>query len=273
MSFIALFYEPGVASSRPSAASGNTNYGYFATDTGVLSFSTGSAWLDVSAAVPTLAAVLGVSADAGGIDITNLGGGATTAWLPTSDEKDALDSANSPASGNPFATIADLSGGLPSWFQFAAGSPLPADQNVTPSQVGALYQDITNGGLYEALGATAADWFGVGGDIPGLNDGTAAGTGFNGSGTKLRLIGNTQVLIADVAAQAGTGNGLVWNATGGDGAQTLQLILGSSGQFFWEWDDAGVFTLGGDVDATTLPLSAGASGTLYVDALGYVKRA
>lgn len=161
-------------------------------------------------------------------------------------------------------------GALPSWFQSGSGSPVGA---VTPSQIGAIYQDTTNGGFYEALGATSADWFGAGGDIPGLNDGTVAGTGFNGSGTKLRLIGNTQVLIADIAAQAGTGNGLAWDSTGGDGAQTLKLILGSAGQFFWQWDAAGTFTLGGGVDATTLPTAPGASGTLYVDGSGFVKRA
>lgn len=58
-----------------------------------------------------------------------------------------------------------------------AGSPVGA---VTPTGIGALYLDTTGGGVYEAQGATSADWFACGGNTagsaPGLDSGGAPTT-------------------------------------------------------------------------------------------------
>lgn len=48
--------------------------------------------------------------------------------------------------------------------QTGAGSPYGV---VTPTQTGALYQNLTDGSLYSAQGATSLDWVSVGGSISG----------------------------------------------------------------------------------------------------------
>lgn len=121
-------------------------------------------------------------------------------------------------------------GSLPSWFQSGSGSPVGA---VAPAQINAIYVDVdasTPGGIYKALGATDADWISIGGEadtaIPGIST--------DHSGRVLLLSGlGSSVVLTDVAAWSGIGNGLEWDGNGADGAQQLFLRLGSTGQFTW----------------------------------------
>lgn len=144
----------------------------FETDTGRFKIGDGAtAWTGLGyEGEPTIAEVLGFGADAGGIDIVNLGSGAlSTAFLPTSDEKDALDAANAPTAGNPFATIADIgpSGGVteidsgdssitvtdptgPTVDLSVVNSPAVGGVTVTGTP--------TAGWVLTATGASAADW-------------------------------------------------------------------------------------------------------------------
>lgn len=111
--------------------------------------------------------------------------------------------------------------------QTGAGSPIGV---VAPAGVGSLYEDTTNGALYVGTGAGNTAWINVG----GKGDGTTptgiiqrngaiivTGSGIVGGGVELQ----------DLLAWNGSGNGLAWQCSGVDGQQTLDVILGSAGQF------------------------------------------
>lgn len=117
-------------------------------------------------------------------------------------------------------------GSLPS----GAGSPVGA---VTPSGVGALYVDTTNGTLYIAAGVTSADWVLVGGVAS--QTGEATGVMKNTSGAVLLLGGQDRD-----AQVTGTLAGLTsafaqWNGNGeglflvGDGSDNYSLIWSANG--------------------------------------------
>lgn len=114
-------------------------------------------------------------------------------------------------------------GGLPAWDMFGDGSPVGT---VTPSQTGARYQDKTNGALYEALGATSADWVTVGGN----GDNTVPGVTVTEDG-QVVVVGtlNEGVSLTDEAALAGSGNQLGWVPGAADGDQTVAWQTGAIG--------------------------------------------
>lgn len=115
-------------------------------------------------------------------------------------------------------------GSLPSWFMSGSGSPVGS---VVPTQQGAVYQDTTNGALYEAIGVGDGDWIAVGGDA----DQTVVGV--SASGNSLVLLGGPsggQLWLSDPTSWVGSANGLVYNAGSdvsvfmGDGAFSSTLI-------------------------------------------------
>lgn len=135
--------------------------------------------------------------------------------------------------------------GLPSWIQSGSGSPVGV---VTPSQQGAIYQDTTNGALYEAEDATDADWVLIGGN----GDTTVAGVYANEINVLLSANGGG-VTVSDVAAQnGGTGNSVFWDGSS-DGTQSLNVQTGSTGQFAGTIQDAnGNMTMPAQIDAASL---------------------
>lgn len=117
--------------------------------------------------------------------------------------------------------------------QQGAGSPVGA---VTPTGIGYRYTDTTSGALYEAIGVTSADWIGVGGPA----DPTVPGVFVSSAIARLMAPSPSgQAFLTDVAAIAGTENGVYWNAGAADGSQTASVILGSAGQFQWFFDTDG----------------------------------
>jgi hypothetical protein len=128
----------------------------------------------------------------------------------------------------PFAGAADSPGGGVS---SVAGSPV---DSVTPSAVGSLVADSTNGAVYIATGLTSADWLAVGA-VAG-NIGEATGIVWTGGGMSI-LAGQrdtefaSEAYLGDAYAQwNGHGNGLRWHGNGTDGEQELRLQTGSTGQ-------------------------------------------
>jgi hypothetical protein len=123
-------------------------------------------------------------------------------------------------------------GGLPSWFQSGAGTPVGV---VVPAQQGALYQDTTNGALFVATGPLAANWVLIGGYAQagggatyGITD--AAGLVFI-SGTNNAGAGT--VVLTDIDAANGSGNGVYWTLpVAGDQHQTLVIALGNFDKVF-----------------------------------------
>jgi hypothetical protein len=127
-------------------------------------------------------------------------------------------------------------GSLPSWFQSGSGSP---NGSVVPAQVGALYQDTTDGALFEAIGATDADWVNVG----GAGDANLPGIQVNGTSLFVPGYGNGHVLITDVDSLAGTANGIYWSADGTDGDQIFSVQVGASGEFTLDFGPDGTLGL------------------------------
>ena len=148
--------------------------------------------------------------------------------------------------GGGVAQIA-ISAALPPWFQSGSGSPVGS---VVPYAVGALYQDTANGALYEAIGATNADWVSVGGagdeSVGGVS--TVNGTGF------YLLSNGAALFLSDVLGVNGSGNGLAWTTSGVDGDQTLIVQTGGSGTPLngTIQDAAGNMTMPGQIDAAAL---------------------
>lgn len=129
-------------------------------------------------------------------------------------------------------------GGLPSWFQYGVVSPVGV---VTPSQRGALYQNIAVGALYVALNVTSASWAAIG----GLNGGDAPGVAVSLSGnTTVWAKDSETVALSDLGAAAGHNNGAYWNYNGDpDGSQVFVVQVGSTGQFAFFCNADGTLTL------------------------------
>jgi hypothetical protein len=107
-----------------------------------------------------------------------------------------------------------------------AGSPVGV---VTPSGIGSLYVNETDGTLYIASGATSADWVIVGGVTAGQT-GEARGAGIDPTGRFIVLGGTDRdtplngpgLVLSDAYAQwNGNGAGLVIVGNGTDGEQAL----------------------------------------------------
>jgi hypothetical protein len=130
------------------------------------------------------------------------------------------------------------------------GSPVGT---VTPVRQGVVYQDLTNGGLYLALGATAADWVVVGG-IAG-NLGETPGVLWNSSRDGYLLVGRPDVpasfLYVGSAWQQwnGSSNGLVFFFESGGGL-SVGLKTGNAGEFSGTLqDNAGNMVVPGTITA------------------------
>jgi hypothetical protein len=125
--------------------------------------------------------------------------------------------------------------GGPEWLMSGEGSPV---DSVTPVQQGAVYQDLTNGGLYLALGATDADWVAYGG-VAG-NVGEATGLIFNGANHDVYLLAGSRdeaaafLYIGSAWEQwNGPGNGitLLYGQDEGNPSLAVQIKTGIAGEF------------------------------------------
>lgn len=122
---------------------------------------------------------------------------------------------------------------LGAWFRLGAAIqewPDSPDGAVTPSAVGQLLVDVTNGALYVSVGLTDTNWIAVGGvypptpphEIVGINTTPDGQISVLGSGS----VSTGGVYIGDVDAIRGTGNGLSWVVgLTGDGSQRVDLYL------------------------------------------------
>jgi hypothetical protein len=136
-----------------------------------------------------------------------------------------------------------VGGSLPAWFQFGDGAPV---NSVTPVQQGAVYQDLTHGTIYVAIGPTDADWIGFG--SPGAEGfGDAAGVFVGGSaGRSLYVLGGnpntpfdgTMFFSPAYEQWNGAGNGLSWTGNGVAGDGTLKVRTGAAGEFTGTLQDA-----------------------------------
>jgi hypothetical protein len=124
---------------------------------------------------------------------------------------------------------------VPAWLMSGEGSPV---DSVTPVQQGAVYQDLTNGGLYLALGATDADWVAYGG-VAG-NVGEATGLIFNGANHDVYLLAGSRdeaaafLYIGSAWEQwNGPGNGLtfLYGQDEGNPSLAVQIKTGIAGEF------------------------------------------
>jgi hypothetical protein len=136
-------------------------------------------------------------------------------------------------------------GGGGSFPDFAgSGSP----EGVQTAGVGKFYQDTTNGGLYaKAVGSGNTGWVAVGANIPNADNGLAnlpAGLVtdlLDGPATLLFAPAGGSAVMSDPEAYgaAGTFNGVMWLAAGGDGAQSFVIKTGSTGQHAWNFNPDG----------------------------------
>ena len=134
-----------------------------------------------------------------------------------------------------------------------SGSPV----GVQTATVGQTYMDTTNGALYLYVGTTSGNtaWLNVAGYDPTLS---AAGILGNPTATSLIILsgGTGLVTISDPLGLVGSSNGVVWNATGTDGQQSLTIELGSIGQYFWNFNADGSTVVPGVIHGPVLALSA-----------------
>lgn len=145
---------------------------------------------------------------------------------------------------------------LPSWFMSGTGPPT----GLTPSQQGALYQNTTDGALYEAIGATSADWIILGGHSTGPLD--TIGVAIRGQ--TMEVFAPASMILSDVSAWAvdASGDAIYWNPeNGGDGEQIAVIRLGTTGQITHTWSPDGSYVLANnDVPAPTTTLAPGQVG-------------
>lgn len=116
--------------------------------------------------------------------------------------------------------------------QSGAGSPAGV---VTPDAIGQLYVDTTNGGLYQAVGATNADWAQVGGRFP------AGGVGVQlAAGAAWQVFDSAAIIgfLVDDSADVGggtrslvrTNTNILDNGVNGDAVFGADLDAASLGQ-------------------------------------------
>lgn len=275
-----------VIANQPPATAFNNRFFFYATDTNRMYVSDGSTWqtvgtggggsIEVTDGVTTVNPTSEIDFTAGAT-VTDLGGGVAGVAISAAADISVTDGSTTvdPVSEIDFtsgATITDggsgvaqvaISGALPSWFQSGSGSPVGS---VTPDQINAIYVDIdalTPGGVYQAFGATSADWVAIGGaaaqTVPGVS-----------------LSNGALVLLADVASSSyfgdveglnGTGNGVYWVGNGADGAQILVLRTGPSGEFLGTLqDDAGNLKPGNTIDVSGIPTANPGPGLLWNNA-------
>lgn len=149
--------------------------------------------------------------------------------------------------------------------QTGSGSPYGS---VTPTQIGALYQDLSNGTVYAAISTENTSWVVVGGYYAQSSADTAtAGVG-SATYSLGGKIGAVQYVLSgnpEVAAPAagfvyigdaysnynGFSLGFYWLPNGTDGQQVAKLLLGSTGQFTHKWNADGTYTLPAAATAAT----------------------
>lgn len=139
---------------------------------------------------------------------------------------------------------------------------------VTPSSIGELYVDSTNGALFIAAGLTDADWYQVGGNNPGGLLETPGLVVFGGFGSS-EVVGAQQSAVTDVNGSNDSGNGIYWNPNrGADGEQTAKVFTGPGGAFSTVLADAaGVMKPATGFDASNLPtVDPAVAGQVWNDA-------
>ncbi len=162
---------------------------------------------------------------------------------------------------------------------FGSGSP----EGVVTADGGQWYLDTDNGQLWAKGGidGTDTDWvggFGVVGSGFGIEAAfTANGLILNPSSTieanSPTVIANVMqsVKLTDAGAEAGSGNGLIWNPDGGaDEAQRVGLFLGPGGSYEWHWNADGSTEFPGALQRGTGPSFAGV--VEYTNSVLYLAR-
>jgi hypothetical protein len=164
-----------------------------------------------------------------------------------------------------------ISGGgaaLPVAFQTGAATPYGS---VVPAGIGSLYIDTTHGASYIAVGVTNTSWVQLGGNA-GNNIAPGVGGYVSGGNENVEVVGVRASSLTDVAAVAGSGNGILWSTSGSDGDQNVQFVLGTNGAFTHEWTDDGNYHVAENLIVVNMPTAdPGVSGALYTTA-GIVHR-
>jgi hypothetical protein len=170
--------------------------------------------------------------------------------------------------------VPTVSGG-PAWLMSGEGTPVGT---VTPVQQGAVYQDLINGTLYLALGATDADWVGLG--APGANGiGENPGLLWNSSRDGYLLVGRPDVPTSNLYMSSawqqwnGPSNGLVFSFAV-DGGLSVGIRTGSTGDLTGTLqDNFGNMIVPGTITAKRRVLYADDHGALdIVDGIVTIRR-
>lgn len=131
------------------------------------------------------------------------------------------------------ASIAAGGGGGGGGFDYTGeGSPTVAAISPDTAGAGATYLDTAHGALYIVIDfEDTLAWALVGGEIDGALDaeGVILGNGIAIAGMSMS---GHQVLITDIDAYNGSGNGIQWNGTGTDGDQSFNVRVGPVGESF-----------------------------------------
>jgi hypothetical protein len=174
----------------------------------------------------------------------------------------------------PASSHAGSPAGLSSGIVYQTGAGSPVD-SVTPSQKGAFYQDLTNGGLYLARGTTVLDWVVVGPVSGNLGEATGVAVETNRHISILageRDSTSSTAYFGDAYSQwNGHGQGLGWERLGAEGNERAYVKTGATGQHVGVLQDGngdmsvpGDVTAGGDVtaDAVNADTLTGSAGSI-----------
>jgi hypothetical protein len=144
-------------------------------------------------------------------------------------------------------------GGFPT--HTGTGSPQGV---VSAAAIGETYQDTVRGGIWVAGGTGTGHWAQIGGRDPAtgaLVAGVFVDAPSN-AGAWLIAEPSANAALSDVAAFAGSGNGVFWAASPTDGTQTFSVQVGPGGSpltlFF---TDAGLFNLPAALVLSGIPTS------------------
>lgn len=163
------------------------------------------------------------------------------------------------------ANVSQIVGGS---FPDYTGSGSP--EGVQTAIVGKSYTDTTNGALYWKLVGTGNTGWALGGNSPDDESGNGLiGVGLATDGRLYAYCAATKaVFLGDLGGFVGSGDCLKWDASGGDGLQVLDLILGSAGQYQWYFNPDGSTVVPGVIHGPVLELSAN-SATPAIDTDNY----
>jgi hypothetical protein len=173
----------------------------------------------------------------------------------------------------PASSHAGSPAGLSSGIVYQTGAGSPVD-SVTPSQKGAFYQDLTNGGLYLARGTTVLDWVVVGPVSGNLGEATGVAVETNRHISILageRDSTSSTAYFGDAYSQwNGHGQGLGWERLGAEGNERAYVKTGATGQHVGVLQDGnGDMSVPGDVTAGVDLNATGGVFVMRADSAGF----